>query len=174
VAAKVRLGDGFDPASDLGPVNNLPQLERVTALTHDARERGGEVMCGGARLDRSGYFFPPTIVCSVPKDAPLVTEEQFGPVLPVLKFDDLNEAIAEANRSEYALGGSVWTQDETASAMVVNSLDCGTCWINWHGPVFHGYPFGGRKHSGFGYEHGWLGLLSYCSPKVVNRFKRAS
>jgi acyl-CoA reductase-like NAD-dependent aldehyde dehydrogenase len=108
---------------------------------------------------------------SVPEDAPLVREEQFGPLLPVLKFDDLDEAIDRANSVDYALGGSVWTLDEKAAEFVVNSLECGTCWINWHGPIFHSYPFGGRKLSGFGHEHGLTGLLSYCSPKVVSHHR---
>src|SRR5262249_39316044 len=90
VAANVKLGDAFDASIDLGPINNLPQLNRIAALIKDARGRGAQAVCGGARLDRGGYFFPPTIMTDVPDEAPLVREEQFGPVLPVLRFDDLD------------------------------------------------------------------------------------
>lgn len=174
IASKVCLGDGFDPKSDLGPISNQPQLERIINLTNDALKRGGQILCGGSRLNQTGYFYPPTIVTGLPNDAPLIKEEQFGPVLPIISFSDIDEAIDLANDVDYALGGSVWSNDQSAVERVIKFLECGTCWVNWHGPVFSGYPFGGRKSSGFGYEHGLIGLLSFCSFKVINRYKNPS
>ena len=169
IASGIRLADGFDPSADLGPVNNQQQLDRIMYLVQDATINSGQVVCGGARLNRRGYFFPPTIVTNLTEGVALVDEEQFGPVLPVLRYDDIDDAIERANNTKFGIGGSVWTNNPHSAKYVTEALYCGHCWINWHGPVMHSVPFGGKGISGFGYEHGLLGLMSLCSVKVVSQ-----
>ncbi|MGV9849893.1 aldehyde dehydrogenase family protein [Streptomyces sp. NPDC003442] len=163
------VGPGLDPGSRLGPVGNAPQLARVEHYTARALADGARAVAGGHRLDRPGYFFAPTILADVPPDSPVVTQEQFGPVLPVLPYADLDEAIAAANDTGFGLGGSVWGTDLDRAEAVAGRLECGTAWINHHAETSLAQPFAGIKDSGVGVAGGPWGLYGNLSPFVVHR-----
>ena len=152
----------------MGPIANQTQRERVAGLVKRAVAGGGRVCCGGQPLDTPGYFYPPTIVTDVADDEPLVAEEQFGPALPVLPFNDEAEAVFRANATEFGLGGSVWTSDLDRGKQLAAELECGTSWVNQHGVLDPLIPFGGHKRSGVGYENGVAGLREFMRLHVVS------
>lgn len=160
-AGRTRLGHGLDPDTELGPLNNEPQLERIVHLANEARRSGGTFATGGSAIDGRGYFFAPTIVTGLDDAAPLVAEEQFGPILPVLAYDDVEEAIVRANDTTYGLSGSVWSSRPDRAAEVAARLECGTTWVNQHMTILPHVPFGGLKWSGVGVENGPWGLLEF-------------
>ena len=161
------VGPGLQQGVQLGPVQNRNQYDKLKALIEDSRAHGS-IVAGGEVPDGSGYFIYPTIVRDLPDDAALVKEEQFGPVLPVLSYRELDEVIARANDSPYGLGASVWSNDLKKAAEVAARLDAGTVWINKHGDVTPETPFAGAKMSGVGVEFGLLGLHDLTQVKVVN------
>jgi acyl-CoA reductase-like NAD-dependent aldehyde dehydrogenase len=169
VASQIKVGDGLDPETQLGPINNAMQLERVISLVEDAKKRGARVHTGGARLDRKGYFFAPTILSGVGDDVPIVAEEQFGPVLPILPYKTIDEALERANATLYGLGASVWAKDRVRARSVAAEIDAGTVWINQHLALTPNAPFGGCKHSGIGEAGGRWGLASYLQKHVINQ-----
>lgn len=168
-AKSVAVGPGLDPDTRLGPVNNAPQLARVEQVTEQALADGARAAAGGQRLDGPGYFFAPTILTDVPPDSPVVTEEQFGPVLPVLPYRSLDEAIDAANGTGFGLGGSVWGTDLDRAEAVAERLECGTAWINHHAELSLAQPFAGIKNSGVGVAGGPWGLYGNLRPFVVHR-----
>lgn len=151
----VRVGNGLDETSVLGPINNRMQHDKVSRLVEDAAQ-SGRVLVGGAPDE--GLFFPVTLVSDLPDDAPLIVEEQFGPALPIIRYTDVEEAIAAANASENGLGGSVWSRDIARAKDIALRLECGSAWINKHGAIQPNAPFGGVKRSGIGREFGEEGL----------------
>jgi len=167
LAKETVVDDGSRQGAKIGPVQNAMQYDKVVALLADARERG-TVLAGGEPLDRPGYFLPPTIVRDLDDDAPLVREEQFGPVLPVLKYRDIEDVIARANDSEYGLGGTVWGRDVPRATEVAMRIDSGTVWVNQHLAIDPNIPFRGSKQSGIGGELGQAGLNEYTQAHVVN------
>ncbi|MEU7514475.1 aldehyde dehydrogenase family protein [Streptomyces sp. NPDC042898] len=168
-AKAVAVGSGLDPDTRIGPVNNAPQLARVEQVTRQALAAGARAAAGGHRLDGAGYFFAPTILTDVPPDSPVVTEEQFGPVLPVLPYRDLHEAVDAANGTGFGLGGSVWGTDLDRAEAVADRLECGTAWINHHAELSLAQPFAGVKNSGVGVAGGPWGLYGNLRPFVVHR-----
>jgi acyl-CoA reductase-like NAD-dependent aldehyde dehydrogenase len=170
-AKKVRVGDGADPETQLGPINNKMQLERVMGLVDDAKKNGGTIQVGGARLEGSGYFYPPTIVTDIGAGVRLVDEEQFGTALPVIPYSNLDDALEQANRTHYGLGGSVWSGDVERATKVVRELESGTGWVNQHMDITPFAPFGGAKWSGIGYENGRWGYEAFTELQVVNTKK---
>ncbi|MFG2539361.1 aldehyde dehydrogenase family protein [Streptomyces sp. NPDC048511] len=168
-AKTVVVGSGLDPETRLGPVNNAPQLARVERLTQRALAVGARAAAGGHRLDGPGYFFAPTILTDVPPDDPVVTKEQFGPVLPVLPYRNLDEAVEAANDTGFGLGGSVWGTDLDRAAATAERLECGTAWINHHAELSLAQPFAGVKDSGVGVAGGPWGLYGNLRPFVVHR-----
>lgn len=167
IAEQQVVGNGLDEATTFGPVQNLDQLETVISLTDDARESGATVYSGGARLDKPGFFFPPTIVGNAKKGMRIVEEEQFGPVLPVIKYSTIEEAIEAANSADVGLGGSIWGDVEQATKLA-SQIESGTVWINSHAEVLPHAPFGGCKMSGFGVQFGLEGLLENSLLQVVH------
>jgi acyl-CoA reductase-like NAD-dependent aldehyde dehydrogenase len=167
LARQAVVDEGTRQGVTIGPVQNRMQFEKVSALLADARERG-TVLAGGAPLDRPGYFIAPTIVTDLDDDAPLVREEQFGPVLPVLKFADVDDVIARANDSDYGLGGTVWGRDVARAMDVARRIDTGTVWVNKHLDIDANIPFRGVKQSGLGGELGEAGLLEYTQAHIIN------
>ncbi|MGJ7531441.1 aldehyde dehydrogenase family protein [Variovorax sp. GB1P17] len=161
------VGDGMDPASEMGPVQNLAQFERVSALIKEA-STSGRVLAGGMPIDRPGYFIPPTIVADLNDSSPLIAEEQFGPVLPVLRYRDVDEAIARINDGPYALGATVWTSDPAVGAKTAGRIQAGTVWVNHHMAMRYDVPFRGLKQSGFGTELGIEGLGEFLQHRIVN------
>lgn len=167
VAARVQTGDGSDPASRLGPVQNRQQFERVRQLVADTRAAGHRFLTGGETLDGPGYFVPVTLVDNPPDDARVVQEEAFGPVLPLLKYSTVDEAVARANACDYGLGGSVWSSDLGAAAEVAARLETGTVWINSAQGLTPFAAFAGHKQSGLGAENGTEGLLEFTVPQTI-------
>jgi acyl-CoA reductase-like NAD-dependent aldehyde dehydrogenase len=170
-AKKVRVGDGADPETQLGPINNKMQLERVMGLVEDAKKNGGTIQAGGTRLEGSGYFYPPTIVTGIGAGVRLVDEEQFGTALPVIPYSNLDDVLEQANRTHYGLGGSVWSGDVERGTRVVRELESGTGWVNQHMDITPFAPFGGAKWSGIGYENGRWGYEGFTELQVVNTKK---
>jgi acyl-CoA reductase-like NAD-dependent aldehyde dehydrogenase len=167
LAKAVKVGNGMEGGVELGPINNRAQFERVIGLVEDAKKRGAKVDSGGSPLKGPGFFYPPTLVTGVDDDVPLVAEEQFGPALPILPFDNVEEAISRANASPYGLSGSIWTRDIERGAELISELECGTCWVNQHNTFHADAPVGGVKWSGIGYQNGRSGLDAFCSLQTV-------
>jgi acyl-CoA reductase-like NAD-dependent aldehyde dehydrogenase len=167
LAEEATVDDGTSQGVQVGPVQNRMQFEKLLGFLADAEENG-TVIAGGKPLDRDGYFIAPTIVRDIPDDARLVREEQFGPVLPVLRYDDLDDALARANDSDYGLGGTIWTKDIQRGIDVAMKIDSGTVWVNKHLDLPFDIPFGGTKQSGIGREGGDDGLEAFTQPHVIN------
>ena len=167
LAKEAIVDDGAKQGTTIGPVQNKMQFDKVSALIADAKTRG-TVLAGGEPMDRPGYFIAPTIVRDLPEDAPLVQEEQFGPVLPVLKYDDIEDVIARANDSDYGLAGTVWGKDVERATQIAMKIDTGTVWVNQHLAIDANIPFRGVKQSGLGGELGEAGLLEYTQAHIVN------
>lgn len=162
IAKATKMGRGDQPGVQLGPIQNKAQFDRVKRLAEEARAAGYRLIQGEAP-DGPGYFFPVTLVDNPADDAEIVREEQFGPVLPILKFRDTEDVIARANGTPYGLAGSVWSADVAAAGAIADRLDCGTVWVNTIMDAPADQPLGGHKQSGFGIENGQLGLLEYTS-----------
>ena len=166
------IGNGLDPATTLGPVHTLAQRDRVQSLVDEARRRGGTVQeLGDLREDpERGYFLRPTLVTGLTNEAPLVQEEQFGPVLPIIGYDTVEDAVAMANDSPYGLASSVWSVDEERARSVAQRLEAGATFLNSHGvmSVDRRAPFGGVKHSGLGRMSGRWAIESFCELHTIS------
>jgi acyl-CoA reductase-like NAD-dependent aldehyde dehydrogenase len=168
-AKAVKVGSGRDPGVQMGPLNNRAQWERVKELTDDALSAGAVAAAGGQPLPGPGYFFAPTVLRDVSDGVRVVDEEQFGPVLPIVKYDTIDDAISRANNSHFGLSASVWSADADRAAAVAELLEAGTVGINSHMIGGERICYGGAKWSGIGVANGYLGLLGYTVPRVVNR-----
>ena len=169
VTGRMPMGNGLDEANVLGPLQNKKQFDIVSGLVEDSKKRGGRVITGGAAATELGdLFYPITIVADLKDGDPLVDEEQFGPALPVIRYTDVEDAIASANGLETGLGASVWSSDPAQARVVAARLEAGTVWINSHGGVHPMAPFGGVKASGYGLEFGVEGLKAVAVPQVIN------
>ena len=168
-ARNVRVGHGLDENNVLGPIQNKMQYDKVVDLVEDARRNGARVLCGGEAPGGPGFFYPVTIVADATDGMRIVDEEQFGPVLPVIRYSDLDDAIERANALEVGLGGSAWSSDAAKAKAVASRLECGTAWVNNHGAIKPFAPFGGVKGSGLGVEFGKLGLEEYTAVQVVHQ-----
>ncbi len=166
-AAKIKTGDGRLEESMLGPVQNEKQLNLVRELVEDAKAHGGKVLIGGNPGNGPGYFYPVTLISDVDNGVRVVDEEQFGPVLPIIKYTSVEEVIARANDSPFGLGGSVWSSDIEAAKGVAKRLECGSVWINKHGAIQPNAPFGGVKQSGLGVEFGVDGLKEFTTIQTL-------
>jgi len=172
-ARKWTVGDGLDPATKLGPVQNRMQYEKVVGLLEETKRAGGQFLAGGDVPDTRGYFVNPAIVTGLDEQSRLVREEQFGPVVPVLKFSDVDDALRRANATRYGLSGSVWSRDPERAAAIAAKLEVGTAWVNQHRATSPDVPFGGAKESGIGRTYSDLGLKSYMEPRVISVLKQA-
>jgi len=161
------VGNGLEEASQLGPLQNAKQLSIVKDLLGNAKSNNARVVAGGNEIDGPGYFFEPTIIADQSDGDRLVDEEQFGPLLPVIKYSDIDDVIERANRSSSGLGGSVWSDDIAKATEIASRLECGTAWVNEHGAIQPNAPFGGVKQSGFGVEFGSYGLEEYTSIQTL-------
>ncbi|MCD2172439.1 aldehyde dehydrogenase family protein [Rhizobium sp. C4] len=166
-AGKLVLGHGLDEKTDLGPLVNRKQADRVAGFIAEGRSEGAEIASGGAQAGEFGTFFEPTVVTGVRPDMRMMREEIFGPVVAVTPFDDVEEAIAFANDTDYGLAGSVWTQDLSSAHRLAGRIRSGTVWINCHSYFSPELPKGGHKQSGWGYENGAQGLDNYLETKTV-------
>ena len=169
VAAGVAVGPGSDEASMLGPIQNKMQYDKVVSLVEQAKVDGATILTGGAAPGGEGYFYPITLIADVTDGMSIVDQEQFGPVLPIIRYSDVDDVIARANASENGLGGSVWSSDTALAKQLAQRLECGTAWINKHGAIQPNAPFGGIKSSGIGVEFGRQGLEEYTTIQVVHQ-----
>lgn len=167
-ARKVKVGNGLEDGTELGPIQNRPQYQRVRDLINDAKASGLKFLVGGDVPEGKGYFVPVSIVDNPPENSRVVAEEAFGPVLPLIKFNDLDDVIRRANDSPYGLAGSVWTSDLVKGAEVASRLDTGTVWVNEAQYTVPWTPFGGHKQSGLGSEFGNTGLLDFTNKQVIS------
>jgi acyl-CoA reductase-like NAD-dependent aldehyde dehydrogenase len=167
-AKKTKIGDGLDPSTDLGPLQNKMQYDKVVSLINDTRKAGATFLTGGVVPPGPGYFLPPTLVTDIDEQSRLVQEEQFGPIVPIMKFTDVEDALRRANDTRYGLSGSVWTKDLKRGAEIAARLEVGTAWVNQHRTTSAFVPFGGAKESGIGRAYSSLGLKSYMEPEVVS------
>lgn len=165
-ARTVVVGNGMDPATQLGPLNNDVQRAIVSRLVEEARTSGARIVTGGSALPGDGYFYEPTIVTDVDAGVGLVDREQFGPALPIIGYRDVEEVLASTNAGPFGLSGSVWGTDQDRMARVSSEMDCGTVWMNTHGVVHPHQPFGGVKSSGMGLENGRWGIESFTEAQT--------
>lgn len=161
------VDDGLKQGAQIGPLQNKMQYEKVKGFLEDARANG-TIIAGGTVEDRPGYFIRPTIVRDVTDGTKIVDEEQFGPILPVIKFSDVDDAIVRANGTPWGLGGSVWSNDRDKAYDIACEIDSGTVWINKHLDFGPNIPFGGAKQSGIGVEFAEEGLYEFTQIQVIN------
>lgn len=161
------VDDGLMQGAQIGPLQNKMQYEKVKCFLEDARAHGN-IIAGGQVEDRPGYFIRPTIVRDIEDGTRIVDEEQFGPILPIIKYSDPEAALAKANASPWGLGGSVWGQDREKAYALACEMDSGTVWINKHLDFGPNIPFGGAKQSGIGVEFAEEGLHEFTQIQVIN------
>lgn len=167
-AKNMPMGDGLDEQNVLGPLQNEMQFDVVDRLVEAAKSSGARVVMGGEPdREATGYFYPTTIVADIDPQNALVTEEQFGPALPIIKYTDLDDAVRMANELEVGLGASVWSSDRDRAREVAARIEAGTVWINAHGTISPFVPFGGAKQSGYGQEFGVAGLKAVAQPQII-------
>lgn len=168
-ARKAKVGAGTEDGTELGPLTNKAQLERVSELVDDAVAHGARVVAGGARLDGDGYFYAPTILAEARDGMRIVDEEQFGPALPIVSYRDTDDAIEQINASHFGLGTSIWSSDVDRAYSLAPKIEAGTVWANHHMALSPSVPYGGLKWSGVGVEYGPWGLLSFTDIQVLRR-----
>jgi succinate-semialdehyde dehydrogenase/glutarate-semialdehyde dehydrogenase len=173
-ARRMRLGDGLQAGIDMGPLNNAQVRTDVEKLLQDALQRGALVAAGGGRPGgaayEKGYFLQPTVLLDVPNDAEIWREECFGPVLPLMRVRDLDEAIAQANTSPYGLGSAIWSTNDRTIETFIDRIQAGMVWVNYKPLSLPEAPFGGVKESGIGRELGMEGLEAYLETKAVRKY----
>ena len=175
VAKNVKVGDGSEQGTGVGPIQNKKQFDRVVELIEDAKSNGYKFLVGGeVDPSGSGYYVPITILDNPPEEARIVAEEQFGPVMPLMKFSTEDEVISRANNSEYGLAGAVWTGDPENGVKIAEQLETGTVWVNEYLHLSPFAPFGGHKQSGFGAEYGVEGLKEFTYAQVITVKKEAA
>jgi acyl-CoA reductase-like NAD-dependent aldehyde dehydrogenase len=171
LARSATVGDGMDSRAQYGPVQNRAQYDKVCGYIEDARVNG-TIIAGGEIPEGPGYFVPLTVVRDIEDGTAVVDEEPFGPILPIIRYSDVDDAIARANGSEYGLGGSVWSSNVERAWSVAQRLECGTAWVNQHAAFAPDIPFPAAKQSGIGVEWGEEGIREYTRVQVVNAAKQ--
>jgi acyl-CoA reductase-like NAD-dependent aldehyde dehydrogenase len=166
-ARNIRVGDGMDMATQMGPLVSGAQLERVASYVESGRADGAEVVCGGGRIGEQGYFYSPTVLAHPKPESAVVREEIFGPVLVAMPFDDIDDVVRVANDTPYGLAASIWTRDISRAHTTARKLKAGNVWINTHMLTDPSMPFGGFKQSGWGRENGEEGLSAFLETKSV-------
>jgi len=167
VTESLVIGDGMNEGTDLGPIQNRMQFEKLKALRESVLQERGTFHCGEQTLSGPGYFMAPAIISGLNDASRLVSEEQFGPLVPVLGFETPDEAMVRANASPFGLGGSVWTANVDKALELAEQFDAGSVWINHHSALSPEYPSGGFKLSGLGVEYGVHGLEEYTQHQVI-------
>src|SRR6201984_845187 len=163
-----KLGDGFDPETTLGPIQNRPQFSRMQTAWEEIQDAKAPILYQGEiPLEGAGLFFPVTLLDNPPAEAAYVIRENFGPLRAVIKYREIDEAVRLANGTPYGLGASVWGTDPESLNAVARRLDAGTVWINQHLNVQPNVPFSGHKNSGIGIEFDEEGLKEFCNMQVI-------
>ena len=168
LAKGLKVGDGLDPASKMGPLANPRRISAMESIIQDAQEKGAKAQTGGKRIGNQGNFFEPTVLTDVPANARIMTEEPFGPVAIMMRFKDTDKMLTEANSLPFGLASYAFTKNGNTAAKVADALDHGMVSINHFGIALPETPFGGVKDSGFGHEGGIEGLNAYLSAKFVS------
>lgn len=166
-AATVKVGDGSQQGTDLGPIQNKMQYGKLQNLMADAKANNLKFLAGGDFPEGKGYFMPITIIDNPPENSRVVVEEAFGPVLPLLKFNDIDDVIDRANDTEYGLAASVWSNDVNIAKSIAERIEAGTVWINEIHSFSPHVAFGGHKQSGIGIENALDGLSEYTNPQTI-------
>jgi succinate-semialdehyde dehydrogenase/glutarate-semialdehyde dehydrogenase len=169
LAQGVKVGDGLEPDSRMGPLANTRRLNAIEGFVRDAQEKGAKVATGGKRIGNQGNFYQPTVLTDVPESARIMNEEPFGPVAVMLRFKETDEVLERANKLPYGLASYAFTHDTKLATKVADALEHGMVSINHHGLAFAETPFGGVKDSGFGHEGGIEGLQVYMQAKFVSQ-----
>jgi succinate-semialdehyde dehydrogenase/glutarate-semialdehyde dehydrogenase len=166
---KLKLGNGLDPATVIGPMFEKKAMDNTVSLIDDAKAKGAKLLTGGGRSTQfdKGYFFEPTVLADLPANANVLTEEPFAPVMPILDFAKLDDVIAAANNTRYGLAAYVFTNDLTVAFKMAEGLEAGIIGINEPVPAVPQAPFGGMKESGLGRELAHEGLEAYLETKYV-------
>lgn len=167
LAESAIVGNGADPKTQFGPVQNSAQFQKLQTLVTDCRERG-KVSAGKTPSTPRGYFIAPTIVSDIADEARIVQEEQFGPILPILRYSSVDDALARMNNTAFGLGASVWGSDVSQAAKIAEQVCSGTVWVNRHMSVDPSVPFRGARQSGIGTELGEAGMHEFTQAQVVN------
>ncbi len=168
LSSKLRVGSGFDPEADMGPLANARRLDAMHVLVSDAISNGASIGCGGVRLPRPGYFFPPTVLLDADERAQIFHEEPFGPVLPIAAVESIEEGIVRANSNPYGLASYVFAGNPRLASEIASQLEAGSVGINQLKGVAPEVPSSGVKESGYGYEGGATGVQAYQNCKVLN------
>jgi len=163
----VKVGDPFDPGTEVGPLVSEAQRDTIASQVDDARAKGARILCGGTVPDGPGWYYPPTVIAGVEPGMRVATEETFGPVATVWEVADVDEAIAVANDTTFGLGASVWTRDEEERRRCVAEIEAGQVFVNAMVASTPEMPFGGIKRSGYGRELSDLGIKEFCNAKAV-------
>jgi succinate-semialdehyde dehydrogenase/glutarate-semialdehyde dehydrogenase len=165
--AALRVGDPTDPDTDVGPLATESGRADVEKLVDEAVAAGAVIRCGGKRLDRPGWFYPPTVITDISRDMPIFCEEVFGPVASVYRAADIDEAIEIANATTFGLGSNAWTRDESEQRRFIDDIEAGQVFINGMVVSYPELPFGGVKRSGYGRELSGHGIRAFCNAKTV-------
>jgi len=173
VAKAVKVGDGMNPETKMGPLAHARRVEAMEGLVSDAAKRGAKIRTGGKRIGNKGFFFEPTVMEEVPLDARIMNEEPFGPLAPMMRYKDMDAAIAEANRLQYGLAAYAFTRSEATANAVSAAIESGMVTVNHHGFGLPEVPFGGIKDSGYGTEGGAGALDAYMTTKFVTQARMA-
>ncbi|MGE3148410.1 MAG: NAD-dependent succinate-semialdehyde dehydrogenase [Pseudorhodoplanes sp.] len=166
-AKAIKVGNGLDPQTRMGPLANPRRIEAMESLIADAQQKGAQVLAGGGRIGNQGFFFAPTVMTGVPRDARLMNVEPFGPLTPITPFDSFDDVIAEANRLPYGLAAYAFTRSQARSAKLADAIQAGVVAVNGMTVTAPEGPFGGMKDSGIGRESGIEGLLEHMNIKTV-------
>lgn len=168
VAKSQCLGNGLEDDTTMGPMSNIRRIESMEKLVQDAETKGAKILTGGKRRGEVGYFWEPTILVDVPEESEIMQAEPFGPLVPIIPFDSMEEVISKANSLSYGLAAYVFTKSENTKETFIESLESGGIAINSAAPVPSDLPYGGFKDSGYGYEGGIEGVEAYLHKKLVS------
>lgn len=164
----LKIGEGHEEGVFLGPVQNSMQYERVKGFFADIEKENWNVAVGGKNEEgKAGFFINPTIIDRPADESRIVTEEPFGPIVPLMTWTDEDDVIMRANDTRMGLGASVWSRDLDQAGRMARQIEAGTVWVNSHFELDPGVPYGGHKESGMGVELGLDGLLVFCNPQVL-------
>jgi succinate-semialdehyde dehydrogenase/glutarate-semialdehyde dehydrogenase len=168
-ANSLKVGNGLDKDTRMGPLANPRRVDAMEGLVSDAVQRGAKVQAGGKRIGNEGFFFEPTVITDVPRDARIMNEEPFGPLAPITSFRSYDEVVAEANRLPYGLAAYAYTTSTKTMQAIGSDIESGMVSINHHGLALPEVPFGGIKDSGYGSEGGLEAIEGYLNTKFVTQ-----